>query len=562
MKQRIVFAVFAAVLSIIASPVSTSGQSVTFHYAFAQHDADSIDLYAVDPNNPTRITFLQVFPLGTDERVWAYGNFSPNGKLLPVFINESGIKTLLPEVTLRLFNAEDGSVLTVASGIFGVIPLNNHFWGKLEVVQWSPDGRYLAILARPNGFLPNLHVDANSDIFLYDTQTQITRNITADPHSHGRFAWSPDGQKLAFATVICAEQCIPHLEILDVFSGNRTHSSPISIAGGMRAEESLCLLNWSPDSQKLVYRVNCEVGLFYYQELHVFNLITELQERLTYYTAAPETERDTSFYVAYQFPIWHDANLILVGGYNRLTIVSTEHVDENGFIESYDLSTGQQADLVGGKLIYEWSHSIQAGQYIVAALTSNAEDFDRRSVTASTHLIQYANGELQILGDLPAGCNFNWSPDRRHVMYYLRSENPYSVWTVCYDESRVFWDANTRQITHWNDMTEHPLGWVAVTSSQPTATPTLPPTDLRALYAAYNSAPVTPVLHPSVVIRNHSNAPVPLSPADERLFLQRLRDVSAASVGQNHADTAGRRSLGQCAAVRAGTPSHRLPSHI
>ena len=39
----------------------------------------------------------------------------------------------------------------------------------------------------------------------------------------------------------------------------------------------------------------------------------------------------------------------------------------------------------------------------------------------------------------------------------------------------------------------------------------LPPTDLRALYAAYNSAPVTPVLHPSVVIRNHGNTPVPLS---------------------------------------------------
>ena len=70
--------------------------------------------------------------------------------------------------------------------------------------------------------------------------------------------------------------------------------------------------------------------------------------------------------------------------------------------------------------------------------------------------------------------------------------------------------------------------------------PLLPPTDLRALYAAYNSAPVTPVLHPSVVIRNHTNTPVPLSgqqggleqfSADERLFLQRLRHISAAGVG-------------------------------
>ncbi len=472
MKQRIVFAVFAAVLSIIALPSSISVQSVTFHYAFAQNDADSIDLYAVDPADPTHITFLRAFPLGTDERVWAYGNFSPNGKLLPVFINASGIRTLLPEVAVRIFNAEDGSILTVVSGLFGVIPLNNHLWGKLEVMQWSPDGRYLAILARPNDFLSNQQVDENNDIFIYDTLTQIAQNVTADPHSQGHFAWSPDSQKLAFATVVCAERCIPHLEILDVPLGNRLFSSPVSVVGGMRAEESLCLLNWSPDSQKLVYRVNCEAGLFHYQELHTFNLNTGQQERLTYYTRPPQTERDSSFYTAYQFPIWHDANLILVGGYRRIVIVSTEHMNAKGFTESYDLSTGQQADLAGGKLIYEWSRSVQTGQYIVSVLTSNAEDFDSRAVTASTHLIEYANGELQILGDLPAGCNFDWSPEQRYLMYSLKSTT--KGWTECYG-SRVFWDAITGQITLWEATDEHLLGWVAVTSSQP-----LPPTDLRA----------------------------------------------------------------------------------
>ncbi len=55
--------------------------------------------------------------------------------------------------------------------------------------------------------------------------------------------------------------------------------------------------------------------------------------------------------------------------------------------------------------------------------------------------------------------------------------------------------------------------------------PTLPPTDLRALYAAYNSAPITPVLHPSVVIRNHGNTPVPLSEVRLRYYF--TRDGSA-----------------------------------
>jgi WD40 repeat protein len=52
-----------------------------------------------------------------------------------------------------------------------------------------------------------------------------------------------------------------------------------------------------------------------------------------------------------------------------------------------------------------------------------------------------------------------------------------------------------------------------------------PPTDLRALYAAYNSAPVTPVLHPSVVIRNDGNTPVPLSEVRLRYYF--TRDGSA-----------------------------------
>ncbi len=52
-----------------------------------------------------------------------------------------------------------------------------------------------------------------------------------------------------------------------------------------------------------------------------------------------------------------------------------------------------------------------------------------------------------------------------------------------------------------------------------------PPTDLHALYAAYNSAPVTPVLHPSVVIRNQGSLTVPLGEVRLRYYF--TRDGSA-----------------------------------
>ncbi len=60
-----------------------------------------------------------------------------------------------------------------------------------EDLHWSPDGRRLAFVARPNG---------NTEIFLLDTATNQVTNLTNAPAIDHQFDWSPDGQNLVFAS--------------------------------------------------------------------------------------------------------------------------------------------------------------------------------------------------------------------------------------------------------------------------------------------------------------------------------------------------------------------------
>ena len=113
-----------------------------------------------------------------------------------------------------------------------------------------------------------------------------------------------------------------------------------------------------------------------------------------------------------------------------------------------------------------------------------------------------------------------WQPSQEIVLAAARDGVPSETLV------KLSYDDSNRNLTAGNFIFGNQV--VVVESSAalcstptPTPTPTLPPTDLRALYAAYNSAPVTPVLHPSVVIRNHTNTPVPLSEVRLRYYFTR-----------------------------------------
>src|SRR2546426_11642592 len=61
----------------------------------------------------------------------------------------------------------------------------------------SPDGRFVAYTVRETNWDDNLY---KTEIWLVDTQSGRTRQLTNAPKSNSAPAWSPNGRRLAFTS--------------------------------------------------------------------------------------------------------------------------------------------------------------------------------------------------------------------------------------------------------------------------------------------------------------------------------------------------------------------------
>lgn len=61
------------------------------------------------------------------------------------------------------------------------------------ILHWSPDGRYLAFPAAPEG--------KAADLYLYDTQTNTVRRLTTRQNNPDILGWSPDGQAIIYRSI-------------------------------------------------------------------------------------------------------------------------------------------------------------------------------------------------------------------------------------------------------------------------------------------------------------------------------------------------------------------------
>jgi hypothetical protein len=122
--------------------------------------------------------------------------------------------------------------------------------GEVLNPTWSPDGNSIALSATVGG---------DSDLFIHNLETGVTRRITSDLFADLQPAWSPDGQHIAFVTdryttdaeTLHAGQY--QLALLDVASGHIAAVPTFPEGKNINPQ-------WAPDSQRL-YFVSDQTGV-------------------------------------------------------------------------------------------------------------------------------------------------------------------------------------------------------------------------------------------------------------------------------------------------------------
>jgi len=108
---------------------------------------------------------------------------------------------------------------------------------------WSPDGRFVAFSAMAGGI---------SDIFVYDLESNVLKQLTRDVYSDLHPAWSPDGRTIAFVT----DRFTTNLQWLDIGAYELALLNPeTGEPRRLLAFPSTSNLNpqWSPDGQSLFF---------------------------------------------------------------------------------------------------------------------------------------------------------------------------------------------------------------------------------------------------------------------------------------------------------------------
>src|SRR3989344_8774760 len=164
-------------------------------------------------------------------------DFSPNGNRLLAYGNEYFKEGCIPEhsegclqLDLMLTDLRTREIIPIESGLSGL-------------PQFAPNGKTLAYLS----FKKTREEIDSIDLRLYNVETGNRQNITSGEMINESFAWSPDGETIAYASGI--NNVI--LTITDLSGKKRT----VRLEGSM-----LHALSWSPDGTKIVLNIYDQIS--------------------------------------------------------------------------------------------------------------------------------------------------------------------------------------------------------------------------------------------------------------------------------------------------------------
>jgi len=115
-------------------------------------------------------------------------------------------------------------------------------------VQWSPDGKKIVYCSKKL-YGKEYAVSTNSDIYLYDTESGTTQNLTTDNLGYARYpAFSPDGKHIAWYSLATPgnEADQQRLFILNLESGQKTYLTE-------KFDQDVEQFVWGGDSQSIYF---------------------------------------------------------------------------------------------------------------------------------------------------------------------------------------------------------------------------------------------------------------------------------------------------------------------
>jgi Tol biopolymer transport system component len=261
----------------IAPSISPDGQQLVF---LSTRDMFSIDLYLADAEK------------GTIRRKIISTAVDPHFESIQ-FIKSAGAWDAQGERFVFGGVAKGRPVLTILDMKRDKTQREIPFNELAEILSpaWSPDGRYVTFAGLSGGV---------SDLFIYDLQDNVLKQMTRDVYADLQPVWSPDGKTIAFVT----ERFSTNLEWVDV--GNY-ELALLDVESG-RISKLLGFPNgkninpqWTADSRSLyflsdqngksdIYRIDVESGKIF-QVTNLYTGISGITELSPSISVAQETGR-------------------------------------------------------------------------------------------------------------------------------------------------------------------------------------------------------------------------------------------------------------------------------